>query len=254
MGSHVRVRLAVLVCLAALGVGLAGIGAAVGVTELITAGDTSGEFVVADDSVTFSDGTENVTVVENTANVTAIRVEETAPGRFTVDTEVERPLSAAERERAVEVARSNATVSARLDRLDGYELTVDPVYRVTADQMTGYNVTIDADDVTNGSDDGVYVGTVNVSTETRDGEVVVQRDPSYVEDRAVVRVRQPDASERRELRYSVDIDLANGTVTGITDWTGGREETTVIFSDGTEDVTVVENTTNATVATSETIS
>ncbi|WP_121821894.1 hypothetical protein [Halostella salina] len=230
MGSHVRVRLAVLLCLAALGVGLAGVGAAVGVTEPIGAGGTSGEFVVAGDSVTFSDGAGNVTVVENTANVTAIRVEETAPGRFTVETEAERPLSAAERDRAVEIARSNATVRAKLDRLDGYELGVDPVYRVTADRMRSYNVTIDADGVTNGSGNQTYVFTGNVSAEDRDDAVVVERDPSYVEDRAVVRVRQPSADERRDLRYSVDVDLANGTVTGITDWAAIREDSTVEVS------------------------
>ncbi|WP_202614421.1 hypothetical protein [Halostella litorea] len=230
MANDVRVRLAVLVGLAALAVGLAGVGTAVGVTDPIADADAGGEFVVADGSVTFAGNGENVTVVESTANVSEIRFEETDSGRFVVSTETDRPLTPAERDRAVEIARSNGTVRGKLAELDGYELAVEPVQRLEADQVSSYDVTLEADGNATAGETDVFVA--NATAEDRDGTVVVERDPSYAEDRAVVRVQQPDAAEGERLRYSVDVDLANDTVTDVTDWTAVGEESTVSFSGG----------------------
>ena len=47
------------------------------------------------------------------------------------------------------------------------------------------------------------------------GTVTIDRDPKYVEDEAVVRIRDPATDE---MYYSATVDLENETVTEITEW------------------------------------
>ncbi|WP_255152420.1 hypothetical protein [Halorarius halobius] len=207
MPSKIRSRLVVLACLAVVGVVLAGVGTALSTTSPLTDGDPSARFVVADGNVTFSDDDGNVTLVDDASHIRTVRIRRTDGGTFRVDTETDRPLTAVERERAVEIARANDSITRRLDALDGYTLTVGPVHQP---------VTMQLDDVRFDNSTQTDVGRVETSvTETDNGVVVHRNDSStYVDDRAVVFVTRPDSSD---LKYAIEVDLANGTVTSISD-------------------------------------
>lgn len=219
MLSDVRARLLVLVGLAVLGVALAGMGTVLGVTGFATDADATARFVVSEDNVTVSDGGEEVTVVENMSDVGAIRIAETDSRHFEVSTETDSPLTDAERERAREIARANDTVARYLADAEGYELAVDPVRKLDLGSVNRTDASLSEADGTNAS--------YTIETVTSDGEggtLVVQRNSSYAADRAVVRVYRPSDDSRDEQKYSIDVDLANGTVTDITDWDALRRE------------------------------
>jgi len=223
---RVRSRFAAVLGLAVLGVALAGIGTPFGVTAPIAADDPSGEFVVSGQNVTFSNQGQQETVVRNLSNATTIEIEEADDGQFTVTTERNRPLTDAERERARVIARNNDTVRRALDDVSEYELAVEPIYEV--DELSTTKISGEVSTV-NESEGISVVDLADDSLSERDDAVVVQRDPSYVEDEAVVRVRQPNETERTDLKYSVSVDLASETVTDITDWEDIRQGTTVDF-------------------------
>ena len=226
MGSNLRSRLAVLLTLAVLGVAVAGIGTTLGAPSGTTA-EADTRFVVTEQNVTVATDQEEVTVTEDMYNVTSVRVEAAAAGQFNVETERAQPLTEGERERAKQIARTNETVQAYLAKGE-YTLAVDAIQRLdtTAMQISG--------NVTERSESGnVTVIKYEAETEeTADGSVVVNREPTYVPDEAVVRVRDPTASERTDLKYSVDVDLTNETVTDVTDWTEIRQNAPTI--NGTE--------------------
>jgi hypothetical protein len=226
MGSNIRSRLAVLLTLAVLGVAVAGIGATLGAPSGTTA-DADTRFVVTEQNVTVATDQEEVTVTDDMSNVTSVRVEEAAAGQFSVETERAQPLTERERERAKRIARTNETVQTHLAEGE-YTLDVDAIQRLdtTAMQVSG-NVT-----------ERTESGNVTViryeaeAEETADDSVVVDREPTYVPNEAVVRFRDPTASERTDLKYSVDVDLTNETVTDVIDWAEIRQHAPTI--NGTE--------------------
>ena len=224
MGSNIRSRLAVLLTLAVLGVAVAGIGATLGAPSSTTA-DADTRFVVTEQNVTVATDQEEVTVTDDMANVTSVRVREAAAGQFSVETERAQPLTERERERAKRIARTNETVQTHL--ADGeYTLDVDAIQQVetTAMQVSG--------NVTERTESGNVTVIRYEAEETADDSVVVDREPTYVPNEAVVRLRDPTASERTDLKYSVDVDLTNETVTDVTDWTEIRQHAPTI--NGTE--------------------
>ncbi|WP_256392980.1 hypothetical protein [Natronoarchaeum rubrum] len=226
----VRSRLVFLLGLAVLGIALAGIGTAFGVTAPIAADDPSGEFVVSDQNVTFSTQSQEDTVVRNLSNVTTIEIEESTDGRFTVSTERDRPLTDAERERAKAIARGNDTVRRALDAMGEYELAVEPIHKI--DELSTTQISGDVSTVN--ESEGIFK--INLSDDSlteRDDAVVVDRDPTYVDDEAIVRVRHSNGDAPTDLKYSVSVDLAAGTVTDITEETG--EEPTIDFDSETGD-------------------
>lgn len=214
MRPDVPARAGLLLGLAALGLGLAGAGAAIGVDSPVTDESPPG-FTVTDSNVTLSDGGRKVTVINDTRSVDRIEISEEG-SQFTVRTEQVPPLTEAERERAVAIVRGNGTLGERLAAMDGYDLDVEPIRRIAADQTTVRTLSSGQDDsgsfhvvtTENGTD------STAASVDSADS-VVVARDPTYVEDRANVRVRP---AEGDGARYSVTVDLVNGTVVRITDW------------------------------------
>lgn len=216
MPSEIRSRLVVLAGLTVLGVALAGVGTALGMTAPPTNHGDNPTFAVNEENVTFTDNGNRVTLVENMSTVRSVRIDKVGSTQFQVSTETAQPLTAAERERARRIALNNQTVQSHLASLENYEVTIEPIRRLnmTSMQVANFNAT----KVNDSGDGGSVFKITNVSSEHEDGTVVVQRDPQYVEDRAVVRIRQPGAPERRALKYTVRVDLANDTVTGITDW------------------------------------
>jgi len=227
MGGALRSRLGVLVVLAVVGLTVAGIGVSFG-TPTADSGDDAAEFVVSEENVTFADRNRTVTVTDNLSNVTTVEIEETDAGQFRVDAERRQPLTATERERAVDIARANQTVRERIDEMDRVEFSVDPIHKLEAARVDlGGNVTA----VNTSGNVSVYRFETNES-DSRERSVVVDREPAYVEGRADVRLSDPTAESGAQLRYSVTVDLPNGTVVDATDWVALRESAPTVS--GTE--------------------
>lgn len=215
MTDATRSGFVILAVLGVVGLSLAGVTSALGVTET-AADDVGGEFVVFERNVTFSDGTRERTVVENLTNVTAIEITREEGRRFSVRAETGPPLSATDRERAKRIARTNETVRRALARLDGHDLSVEPIRELSTQDVVG--VTVERSNESNWTNDSAETRTFTVTNVTSANEsesVVVQRDPKYVPDRAAVEIRGPDS----EHRYTVYVDLANRTVVDIGNWT-----------------------------------
>ena len=222
MVSTIRSRLALLLTLAVLGVAVAGIGATLGAPSGTTA-EADTQFVVTGQNVTVATDQEEVTVTEDMSNVTSVRVREAAAGQFSVETERAQPLTERERERAKRIARTNETVQTHLAEAR-YTLDVDAIQQVETTAMQISNIT----QTSNSGNVSVYTFNEAETEETADGSVVVDREPTYVPNEAVVRLRDPTASERTDLKYSVDVDLTNETVTDVTDWTEIRQNAPTI--------------------------
>ena len=227
MPSERHTRLLLLVELAAVGVVLAGVGTAFGVDGVQS--QPSAEFVVADENVTVAQANQSETVVTNFSNVTEVRIDRADDSRFTVETLEQRPLSPTERERAREIALDNQTVSQAVNDVAAPGLTVEPIRKLNASRTISRNVSVVAGDGDSPAVDAADGDTFVVELDDTDGgngAVMVSRTPDYVADLAVVRVRDRAADPSTDLQYTVRVDLANGTVTDVTDWTRLRGNTT----------------------------
>ncbi|WP_053947034.1 hypothetical protein [Halolamina sediminis] len=229
MPSEIPVRLLLVVGLALVGVVLAGIGTAFAPNGVVPS-EPGAEFVVGDGNVTVAQSDQSETTVTTLSNVSAVRIDRTNASRFTVETRERRPLSRDERDRARTIALNNRTVSEAVDDVGAVELTVEPIRKLnTSSIATGqYNVTVDAED------GGTFTVDLN-DTDSENGSVTVDRTPNYVDDRAVVKIRNSTADAPDDLKYSVTVDLANGTVTDITDWEHIRENEPTIEPTATAD-------------------
>ncbi|WP_135363989.1 hypothetical protein [Halosimplex halophilum] len=209
-----RARAALLVGLVALGVGLAAAGTALFPGGPADAGEPGAAFVVSETNVSVADADRDPTVVANVSSASRVEIERVDSGRFRVSTDT--PLSDRERRRAKAIARSNETVRRALAAMDGYELAVEPIRKLTVGSAARVNATAWS---VNGSD-GVRTFRVENVTGGSDGSVVVGRSRDYVDGAASVEIRR---SPSGELAYRARVDLANGTVTGVTDWAAVRD-------------------------------
>lgn len=237
--SSVRSKLTLLVALLVVGVGLAFTGNALGVSEPLSEPEPGALVAVSDENVTVTASGQEVTAVEKMDTVTNVEITE-QDGEFIVTTDREEPFTSAEIERGIEIAKGNKTVQTALDRRDTYEFEVEPVHKLEASELAvttvnDTNITFDTateDNESGGVDttttdhesggnrtatDSDEIITVTVEDNSSDDEstVRVDREPSYVEDRAVVVVRDTEAGERV---LSVVVDLQNERVTSLTDW------------------------------------
>lgn len=206
-------HLVVLAGLALLGVGLAWAGTAVGVSGIITGGETTGEMNVASDSLTFKDASGEVMVRENLSTTETVEIS-ASHGEITVTTDEHVPLTAVQRERAREIARANETMSQSLNEMDDVAVSVEPIKKMSADSATQFDV--ETESSLNESSGTFTVEGRPVETDENSVRIgSAQSNVTYVEDRAVVRIRHAATDE---LRYSVTVDTANSTVVEITDW------------------------------------
>ena len=237
--SSPRSKLVLLVALLAVGVGLAFTGNALGVSEPLSEPEPGALFAVSDENVTVTASGQEVTAVEKMDTVTNVEITE-QDGQFLVTTDREAPFTSAEMQRGIEIAKENKTVQAALDRRDTYEFEVEPVHKLEASELAvttinDTNVTFDTateenesrsvDTTTTDHESGANrtaaesddIVTVTVEDNgSNDGSTVrVDREPSYVEDRAVVVVRDPEAGERV---LSAVVDLQSEQVVSLTDW------------------------------------
>lgn len=210
--SDLRSRLALLAGLALLGAGLAVTGATVNAADSFHDSASTPAFVVSEQNVTFEDGDQQTTVVGNMERVDSVELERTTDRQYTVHTATADPVSAAERRRAKAIARNNETVQRSLAKLNQYELTVDPIHKLTAESSVRLNGTVSAGDVKSDSNT-TYTFEVTESDES----VVVDREPDYVDGEVAVRVSNPAADEPH---FSVIVDLKTNEVidtTGLSD-------------------------------------
>ena len=235
MDAGIRTRLLVLVGLAAVSIGLAGVGAAFGMTDPLIS-DPSGEFIVGEDNITFNASGESKTVAENLTHVQAVKIEETNTGQFTVQTVKEQPLTDREHAQAREIVLSNDIVSAALSEMDSYTLSVDPIQQLNA---SAFNQVSYDTNTSHETSDGITI--VKMSEEEESGSVTIEREPNFAEDRATVQIHQPDAPPSDDLKYSVDVDLKNNTVTDMTDWDAIRQEAPTVTATETFNVTAIED-------------
>lgn len=179
--TDIRLRALALVALAVLGGGAGYAGTVLGVGGSLTEQPPAGEFRVSDGGVSVSGANGTVTVVENMTGVTAVEMRAT-DGRLAVDT-TDRALSPADRDRAKAIARTDDRVRQRLAELGDYELTVEPIYGISADRVRSANVSVDGN-WTVTADNGTEAGGAgtfevrNATVETRDGSVTVS-EQSY---------------------------------------------------------------------------
>lgn len=219
MRTDLRMRLGLLIALAIVGALMAGVGTTLGGVSPV--GPTSGgEFVVSETNVTFADSSQDVTLVNDMGNVTEVEIKEAEEGQFHIETDRASPLTTTEREQAREIAEGNETVASKLATIASPQLTVEPIKQIEANAIQ-LNVSATAESE---SRNLTVFEIENGSMDSGDEGVVVDRNPSYVDDRAVVRIRDPQKNGRRALQYSVSVDLTNETVTKITNWKTLRED------------------------------
>lgn len=219
--NDARTRLVVLVVLAAVGVSLAGAGVALGIGDALASSDRMGEVSIAGSTVTVSSSNGDVVLTETVPETSDLEISEHSGGITVAEqTEDDEPFTRRERERAVEIARQNETVESYLDTVANPTFTVHPVEKLNATEMQATTVTFNGserDDIDVSGNDSQVLKITNVTVEESSDSVTIDREASYCEDVAVVHVGHPD---RDRPRYGVRVDLANGTVTGITDWAG----------------------------------
>lgn len=227
MNDALRSPYLVLLGLAVVGVSLAGAGTALGITQPLIQSGSSAEFVVSEHNVTLEVGGESETVVRNMTHVRDISIEESTDGRFTVNTTEAHPLTAVEREQAREIALANETVRTGVTSIDGYRVSVTGIRKINASAFETESLNMTETERVSGEYDFV-IWTNGTSSEDSNGAVTIQREPNYVEDRASVRLYEGAADGEDELKYTVDVDLANETVTDVTDWGRVRDNAETI--------------------------
>jgi len=235
--SRLRSKLALLVALLVVGAGLAFTGNALGVSEPLSEPEPGALFAVSDENVTVTASGQEVTAVEKMDTVTNVEITE-QDGQFVVTTDRKEPFTSAEIDRGIEIAKKNKTVQTALDRRDTYDFEVEPVHKLeatdlavttvndtditfdtaTEDNESGSVDTTDhksGDNRTAADSDDIVTVTVEDNGSNDESTVRVDREPSYVEDRAVVVVRDPEAGERV---LSVVVDLQSEQVVSLTGW------------------------------------
>ena len=212
MNTRVLSTAGLLVGLAVLGVLLAGIGAAIGVTDTITDNSEAARVTVNDDNVTVNGTGERTTLVDDLSNVSAIQIEETSEDEFTVRTVENELLSHDDREHATQIATTNETVRQYLRSTDDPDVEVSPVERVEVGS-TGSSLNVTAVDDASGDDENIDLEFVESADAT--DSVTVSRETSSVEKQATVRISSED-SDRAE--FTIVVDLEDAEIVRFIDW------------------------------------
>jgi hypothetical protein len=215
MPEDLRGRVGLLVGLAVLGASIGWAGTALGYDDPIADGGSQPAFVVTNDTVTFSDGARTVTVLDNLTRAAKVEIA-TAESGFSV--ERTGPLTDAERQRAREVARANATIRRHLAAMDAPTLAVEPIRNVPTERVTGTveigsgtpNGTVRTDE--SGETDTIRVE--NVTAEESDDSVILYRGTAYAENDVFVELRD---ARTGEVRYEAQVDLAGERVVVVTE-------------------------------------
>jgi len=206
-------RLLVLVAIGFVGVGVVFVGASLGIHSPVTDTDPGVTLTVSTSNVTLDDGDRSVVLMANIETAKTVEITH-SDGRITVRSD--DPLTDRDRTRALDIAQENTTVQIYLDRIDGYELEVEPVVRVDSTSVPMRNVDVEPVDTnrTNSSGEVHRFEAENTTVREQRDSVTIHRNRSYVDNRAVVRIRDRTTEE---VRYAVRVDLVDGTVVDITE-------------------------------------
>jgi len=217
MNDEMVPRVLTLTALALVGIGIGWAGTAAGLGGQITDTGSAPAFVVSGNDVTFSDSEREITVLEDFSEEQRIEITE-RDGGLRIETESTNPLTEAERERALEIARGNETVQRRLAEMDAYELSVEPIKGVPEDAMNRVSLNVSAEDVTavDESDGRFRVDLEeNATVEASEDSVTISPgDQTYVEDDVYVEIRDPDTNE---VRYKTQVNLPEERVVIVSD-------------------------------------
>lgn len=215
MNATIYVRLLSVVGLAVLGIGVGWAGSSLGVDGPIADAEPSAEFMIAGNDVTLSDGDDDVTVVDNVTEVESLTIAED-DGDFAIETDESEPLPADDRELAAEIALNNESVRECLEAVDEYELVVEPIVKMDAGSVETVTVSGNASEREdqNATDSGEFSFTAERTAVEKTGDTVtVSREPSHVEDEAIVRITHP---ENEDVNCSVLVDLDEEAVRRVT--------------------------------------
>lgn len=219
MTESLSVRVALVVLLAVVGVGLAVIGTTVGIGGGSSQGNAD-RIAITDDSVTISDGETETVAIEDLSTVSTVAV---TAHEDHVAIETDEPFDDEDRQRAIEIARANETIRTEL-AVERYEFNAKPIEKLSVDQSRSVNFSVENDDLLNDSEyeaGETATFSVNVTEDHRNESVTVDRDAEYVEDVLQVTVVDPETDDRR---FSVRVDLQTETVETVTDWNEHRTE------------------------------
>lgn len=213
MRTSLAVRAGVVVLLGAVGIGLAVIGTSIGLGAGITTADND-RITIGEESVTVADSNGETVAIEDLETVSSVEVT-SYEDRVAIETE--EPFSEAERQEAIDIVRTNETVTAAID-VEAYEFTAEPIETLTLEETEIQNVTIEnGEAVENAEIEGGDNVTFSV-TKADDGEtetVTADRDPEYVEDTLNVKIIDPKTDQRR---FSARVDLQNESISSLNDW------------------------------------
>lgn len=210
-----RTRLLVLAALAVVGSGLAGAGIALGVENHVTS-DPMGEVSIIKTNVTVASSDGDVVLTENVSETSDIQLSK-GGDRITIVEQADEdiPLTPRDRQRAVEIARTNATIESYLETTANATISVEPIKKMSATEMERQTVDSNLNRTESTIASAGTVRVVNVTIEESNESITVGREPSYVDDQAVVRIGSPG---RETPKYSVQVDLENGTIIDTTYW------------------------------------
>jgi len=199
MNREVGFRLGVVLALVVIGVGAAAGASALGVA-FGSEGDVA--VTVGEDAVVVSNGDTERVAVDNLTGVSSIEITG-EDGQYTIQTERQPSFTDEQRDRAADLVRA----SDRVPVGDGYNVSVEPIERLDADDVQPIEV-----ENVSGDGDSVSFGSVTAT----DDSVTIDREPSYVPDQLNVRVHGPNG----ELLYSVVVDLSEDAIVDVTAFGG----------------------------------
>jgi len=210
MTADIGPRLVTLLVIGVFGIGFVLVGPSLGIAPPVLDADQGMTVTVSENNVTVDDGGQSAVVAENIETAETIKVTR-SEGRITVQRD--DSLTERERTRAREITRSNETVQNHLAEMSGFELAVEPIVRIDDDAIQATNVDSDSVETNDTTSGKIHqFERENTSVQQQGNSVTIHRNRSYVADRAVVRIREPNTDE---VRYTVRVDLANGTVTDL---------------------------------------
>ena len=230
------VRVGFVGTLVLVGIGLTIVGASFGVDESIVDRDDEPAVELDEDAITVSTNGEETTVHE-LENVTEIEISET-DGIVDVQLERTEPLTDADRTTAIDVATENETVREILADPAAYDFEVESIERqgaesvdatpveadfdanATGDSVEPGEAEFEAEFDANASGDSVEPGeeieleAVEVESVESDDRITIDREPSYVQDKARVTITDPETDERL---LSLVVELGAERVISITE-------------------------------------
>lgn len=195
-GVDLPTRVAVLLVLSAVGIGLAGAGVVLGLGEPLSNSGESPEIAVSGDNITVEAGGAEHTTVTNMSDVNKVDITVTDT-EFQIQVERATPLSKDEHERAAAIVLSNQTVMEALGEFDDHEVSVQPLRELASDP--GGRLPTDAvpSDVALGGNQTTSGGVDLQLANDTDQSVTIRR-PSTAAGQAVV-VTVTTVTQRRSL-------------------------------------------------------